>query len=216
LLPEGTDQSRSAAHPAQRPAGVFAQLAETCRAEIGQLVLLPVRPQVFDGIQFRGVARKELYPNSPRLLSNEVPHRPAPVRRQSIPDDQQPAGYVMQQMGKKKDDLRRADGAGKQTEVEVPPGYPRHGRKRLPVEVVLQHRRLTFRRPSTAAVGPLAQSTLVDEDDGPAFVLGFFLISGQHLCFHSRIFSSSRSSARPVGRWQLQPNCRKIRQACEG
>jgi hypothetical protein len=45
--------------------------------------------------------------------------------------------------------------------------------------VVLQHRRLSFRRPSAAAVGPLAQSTLIDEDDGPAFLSGFFLISGQ-------------------------------------
>src|SRR5207248_696668 len=44
---------------------------------------------------------------------------------------------------------------------------------------------------------------------------GFFLISGQRFCFHSRIFSSSRSSARPTGRWQLQPNCRRMRQACE-
>jgi hypothetical protein len=43
-------------------------------------------------------------------------------------------------------------------------------------------------------VRALAQSAFVDEDDGTAFFLGFFLISGQRCCFHRRIFSSSRSS----------------------
>jgi hypothetical protein len=56
----------------------------------------------------------------------------------------------------------------------------------------------------------LAQSTFVDEHDRPAFFPGF-LISGQRFRFHCRIFSSFRSSARPTGRWQLQPNCRRMR-----
>jgi len=49
-------------------------------------------------------------------------------------------------------------------------------------------------------VRALAQSAFVDEDDGAAFLAGFFLISGQRFCFHRRIFSASRSRARPVGR----------------
>ena len=43
-----------------------------------------------------------------------------------------------------------------------------------------------------------------------------FLISGQRFFFHCRIASSSRSKARPVGRWQLHPNCRNIRQTWPG
>src|SRR5438552_2196821 len=69
---------------------------------------------------------------------------------------------------------------------------------------------------SAATVRALAQSAFVDEDDGTPFFLGFFLISGQRRCFQRRILSSSRSSARPTGRWQLHPSCRRIRQACEG
>jgi len=152
----------------------------------------------------------------PALLPDEIPNYAAAVRCQSVPDDQQPSGYVAEQMGEEQDYLRRTNGARKKTEVKVPPCDPRHSRKCLPVEVILQHRGLSFRRPGAAAVGPLAQSALVDEDDGAAFLAGFFLISGQRFCFHSRIFSSSRSSARPVGRWQLQPSCRKMRHACEG
>src|SRR5206468_3155560 len=118
-------------------------------------------------------------------------------------------------MHEKLDDLRTTDRSWKQSEVEVPPGHARHRRQRLPVKVILQHRRLSAWRPGTAAVRALAQSALVDEDDGAPLFAGFFLISGQRFCFHSRIFSSSRSSARPTGRWQLQPNCRRMRQACE-
>src|SRR5207244_8935425 len=75
---------------------------------------------------------------------------------------------------------------------------PRHRRQRLPIEVVLQHRRLSPRRPSTAAVRPLAQPALVDANDGAAFFLGFFLISGQRSFFQRRIASSSPSQARPT------------------
>src|SRR6266704_225435 len=106
-------------------------------------------------------------------------------------------------MHEKLDDLRTTDRSWKQSEVEVPPGHARHRRQRLPVKVILQHRRLSAWRPGTAAVRALAQSALVDEDDGAPLFAGFFLISGQRFCFHSRIFSSSRSSARPTGRWQL-------------
>ena len=95
------------------------------------------------------------------------------------------------------DDLRAADRSRKQAEVEVPPRHPRHRRQHLPVEVILQHRRLSPWRPSAAAVRALAQSAFVDEDDGAPLFLGFFLISGQRCCFQRRILSSSRSSARP-------------------
>src|SRR5215475_4627969 len=109
------------------------------------------------------------------------------------------------------DDLGTANGSGKQAKVKVPPGYPGYRRQHLPVKVILQHWRLSPRRPGPTAMGSFAQSAFVDEDDGTALFLGFFLISGQRSCFHRRILSSSRSSARPTGRWQLHPNCRRIR-----
>jgi hypothetical protein len=78
----------------------------------------------------------------------------------------------------------------------------------------LQHRRFAARCPGAATVGSFAQSAFVDENDRSPLFLGFFLISGQRFRFHARIFSSSRSHVRPVGRWQLQPNCLRIRHAC--
>src|SRR6516225_7139877 len=119
-------------------------------------------------------------------------------------------------MSEKLDDLRAANGSGKESEVKVPERDSGDHGKRLPGEVILQHRRPSFRGPGARAVRSLAQSTFVGEDDSSPFFLGFFLISTQRFSFHSRILAWSRSRARPTGRWQLQPSCRKMRQACEG
>ena len=108
--------------------------------------------------------------------------------------------------------LRPADGAGIEPKVEIPPGDAGRRRQRLPVEVVLQHRSLSARRPGAHPMGPLAQSALVDEDDGAPLAERFFLSCGQRTCFQCRMACSSRSSARPVGRWQLQPSLRRMRQ----
>src|SRR5437899_11257948 len=78
-------------------------------------------------------------------------------------------------MGEKLDDLRAADGAGKQPTVKVPPSHAGHGRQHLPIEVILQHRRLSPWRPGPATVWALAQSAFIDEDDGAALFSGFFL-----------------------------------------
>lgn len=53
---------------------------------------------------------------------------------------------------------------------------PAVGRDRdhLPVEVILQHRRLTAPRPRAAAVPSLTQSAFVDEDDRAMLFLCFF------------------------------------------
>ena len=139
---------------------------------------------------------------------------PAAVTPQAIPNNQQLARKVPQEMCEELNHLRTADGAGKQTKVEVPPGDSGHRRERLPVEVILQDGCSSPRCPGATAMGALAQSAFVDEDDGTAFFLGFFLSSGQRSCFQRRIAASSRSRARPIGRGQLHPSCRKIRHTC--
>jgi len=93
-------------------------------------------------------------------------------------------------------------------ESKVPPRYSRHRRQRLPVEMELQDRCLAARCPGATAMRSFAQSAFVDEDDRAALVFGLFFNAGQRACFHRRMLSSSRSSARPTGRWQLHPNCR--------
>ena len=160
------------------------QFPEAFGTEVRQFVMLPVRPQILHRIQFRSIGGQELQPDAPALLAHEVPDQTAAMALQPIPHHQQLAGNVAQQMGEKLDHLRTANAARKQSEIEVPPRYSRHGRQRLPIEVVLQHRRLAPWSPRTAPLRALAQSTFVDEDDGATLVFGLFFNSGQCFRFH--------------------------------
>src|SRR3954469_12701031 len=119
-------------------------------------------------------------------------------------------------MFKKLDDLLGLDRLFEDLKVEVPDGDAGDDRERFPVEVKLEDRCLSTRRPGAPPMRPLAQTTFVDEDDRPALVLGFFLISGQRLRFHSAIKSSLRSRARPTGCCTLQFNCRRCAKRVRG
>ena len=71
-----------------------AQLRKALRTKVRQLVLLPVRPQVLDRVQFWRISGEKLQPQTPSLLLDEVPHGAAAVAGQPVPDDQQLAGNV--------------------------------------------------------------------------------------------------------------------------
>ena len=130
----------------------------------------------------------------------------------TIPDHQQLAWQVAQQMTQEVHYFGRANGSLVKPEIEVPPSDAGHRREQLPIEMILQHRSLSARGPGAHPMGPLAQPALVDKDDGTPFAERFFLIRGQPTRFQSRMAFSSRSSARPLGRWQLQPSRRRMRQ----
>jgi hypothetical protein len=53
LLPEGDHQGRPLAHTKKRLARVMAQLPESCGAEVGKLLLLPVPPRILHSVEFR-------------------------------------------------------------------------------------------------------------------------------------------------------------------
>ena len=55
MLPEGDQEGGSPAHAAQRATGVIAELGEVVWAEVGQLVMFPIAPDVLHRIEFRRV-----------------------------------------------------------------------------------------------------------------------------------------------------------------
>ena len=179
-------------------------------------MLLAVSPDVFDRIEFRRIGWQTLQMDVAVLLSDVFPDQAATVRRQTIPDDREPAANVLLAMFEKFDHLRGLDAAGEKSEVEIPNGDARYGRKTVPVERILQHWSLTPRSPGSDPMRPLAQSAFVHKNYGSALLERFFLISGRRTRFHCKIAGSSRCVARPTGRWQLQPKERKIRQTCPG
>src|SRR5258707_13051472 len=93
---------------------------------------------------------------------------------QAVPNDQQLIRQMTQQMSEELDHWRTLDGAGKEPKVKVPPRHPRHCRQSLPVEVVLQHRGVSPRRPGAAAMRPCVEPALVGANYGPAPVFALF------------------------------------------
>ena len=150
------------------------------------------------------------------LVADELLGNLAAMRREPIPNQQDVAGDVAEQVFEKLNDLFGLDGPVEDLKVEVPQGDTSNHREGLPVEMELQDWRLSARCPSSPPVRSLAQTTFVDEDDRPALFLGFFLISGQRRCCQSSMRASFRSQARPTGCCTLHRNCRRMRQTCPG
>src|SRR6266542_4645568 len=87
----------------------MAQFAESLGAEVREFMLFPVRPQIFDWIQFRSVGGLELQPDASLLFPHEVPDDTSPMAPEPIPYHQQLAWNVTQQVREKLDDLRTAN-----------------------------------------------------------------------------------------------------------
>jgi hypothetical protein len=96
------------------------------------------------------------------------------MRGDTVPDDQQGALDLMLERSDKRNDLLGANGTGKETEVELPERQAGNGRQLLPVETVLEHRRVSTPAPGARHTRALGQARLVYEDDGAPFALGFF------------------------------------------
>ena len=175
-------------------------------------MMFPIAPDVLHRIEFRRVGGQIFKLDPATLAGDELSHSPAAMGGRAIPDHQQLARQVAQQMAEEVHYFGSANGSWVKPEIEVPPSDAGHGREHFPVEVILQYRSLSARRPGAHPMGPLAQSALVDKDDGAPLAESFFLIRGHPTLFQYRMACSSRSSARPLGRWQLQPSWRRMRQ----
>jgi len=169
-------------------------------------MVLPVSPDVLHGVKLWSIGRQVLKTDGAGLFGHKVFNQATTVGFGAIPNHHQLSFNVTLKMGEKLNDLGASNTARMQLKVKVPPGNPGYRRKLLPVKRILQHRSLSFRRPCPTTVRPLAEPTLVDEHYCAPLALGFFLSSGQRRFFHRLMAGSSRSSARPVGRWQLQPS----------
>src|SRR5277367_1433385 len=212
LLPEGSDESWASLHGAQAIARSALQVVEVHGAAVGEFVVLEMTPDVFGRIQFGRVGRQLLDLNGAVQGLQVLAHEHRAMRSQSVPDDQQRLADLLAEGVQELDDLWPLDGAGKESEVEAAEGDSSNHRQLAPIEVILQDRSVALGRPGTHAGWPLAQSGLVDEDDDPPLFRSVFFRAGQRVCFQRLIAPSSRSSARPDGRWQEKPSETRMRQ----
>ena len=193
-----------------------AEFAERLRTQVREFVVLPVAPDVLHRIELGGVAGQRLQRDPTALGTNVLLHEVTAVCGEPVPDDEELAAQMAMEVHEEFHDLRSFDRSREQPEVEAPPRDARDRREQVPVEVVLEDRCLPPRRPRATTVGPFGQSALVDEDDRLPVGRSVFFSVGQRTRFQWRIAASSRSSARPVGRWQLQPSCLRSRHTWPG
>jgi hypothetical protein len=117
-VPEGLDQRAAPPHAPERTACMVAEVAEVLRAEVGQLVVLPVPPDELDGIQLGGICRQPFEGDPAVLRVDELADEAAPVHGEAIPNDQQLARHMAQEVLQELDSLRAADRPGKEAEVK--------------------------------------------------------------------------------------------------
>ena len=100
MLPEGHHQHGPAAHASQRVSSVIAELTEVTRAEVGQLVMFPITPDVFHWIEFWGIGRQVVQRPAASLVGDKFRDQVAAMSLGTIPDYQQSARQMTQQMDK--------------------------------------------------------------------------------------------------------------------
>ena len=61
--------------------------AEVSRTKVAQFMMLPVSPEVFDGIELWRIRGQPLQDRVSMRLANEVVHPSAPMTGQTVPND---------------------------------------------------------------------------------------------------------------------------------
>lgn len=195
----------------------FSQAAKQSATELRNIVWLTVRqgmfrgmPRGFDRIEFRCVGGQFLQMQA-RVLVAELMQALPVVDRRTVPDDDDMAAKMFEQVPEKVLNLIARDVLRVKPEVEPKPPAFRADRQaaddRDPgvVVAVPDDRGLTHPRPGTPDGGDQHEARFVGKDDVRTQPRSVFFTRGQSLRFHCSIRASSRSSARLSGFWQLKP-----------
>jgi hypothetical protein len=199
-----------------RQAQFEAQFREIVTADITQFAVLEIVPDSFVRIQFGRVAG-ELLEVQPRgsPLRQEVAYDLRAVDRGSIPNDQQLAGLVAQQVLQEADDIRTAERTLLHLQ-EQPSGVgePADRGQMVMGERRVQQGRLAPRSVGADDAGQRVEGRLVYPDERALLALSFAFSAGQRSAVQARMASSSRWVARKPGFWTLQPHARRRRLTC--
>ena len=97
------------------------QFGEVLGTEVGQFVMPPMRPEVFDRVQLGCIGWQVLQVDGTLLALDILAHQPTAMRLEPIPDDQKfSVAQMSPQRFEEGDDLRRPHRALHQFEVDVP------------------------------------------------------------------------------------------------
>ena len=207
---EGTHECRSQADALDRPTKGHFQLAEMERGEVGEFDLLEIAPDPLVGVEFGGVRGEILQREPTAVVVDEPPDRGGLVGVDVVPDEDDPAAHVPEQMPEEHEHLRGGNRAAADQDIKLPlRADARDGRELGPGIAVDDDGGLSPGGPGPNARRNQAEAGLVGEDQRGLLPLGFFLIRGHSWRSQRWTSRSSRSVARPVGLWYDHPHCRK-------
>ena len=204
---------------AQNPLGGagFAQAARQGAAQLRNIVRLTVcqwmrhgMPWRFDRVQLRRV-RGQLLQVQTRVVVAERLQPLGVVDRRTGPDDDDVAAKMFKQVAEKVLNLIAREVLFVKPEVESEPlafwtdRQATDDRDPGVVVAIADDGGLTHPRPGTPNGGNQHEARFVGKDDVRTQPRGVFFTRGQSLRFHGSIRTSSRSSARLSGFWQLKP-----------
>ena len=186
------------------------QLGNVVGLAVGERVLDGV-PRGFDGVEFRCVGRQLLQMQA-RVLVTKLLQALAVVDRSTVPNDDDMATQVFEQVPKEIVHFVARDILRVQPEVEPePPAFrtdrqAANDRDSRVIVAVANDRGVTDQTPGAPDGGDQHEARFVGKDDVRTQPRSVFFPRGQSLRFHCSIRASSRSSARLSGFWQLKPN----------
>ena len=158
--------------------------------------------EIFVGVELRGVGRQVLDRQTSPVVVYEALDGDRPVSVQVVPDHDHPATHVAQKMAEENQDLLRGDRPMTDQDVQLPIRADARDRRELrPAIAVRDHRGMPLGSPGTDTSRDQAEPALIYEDQRGFQPARFFLMRGHSSRTHRRTSASSRSTARPVGRW---------------
>jgi len=185
--------------------------------QVGERVGLEIAPQVLDRVELRGVGREVKLP--PLHHVKEDLEMETAMNLGAIPDQEQRITKVAGKLLQEPQHRRRIEVLiDQQLKVQAhfaAIGTDAQGGDRRDLFVaaanVPEHRGLSAPAPGAAYYRQQKQPAFVEEHQPAAQAPGFFLSCGQSRLIQRWMPSSSRSKARRVGRWGVQPSERSRR-----
>lgn len=164
--------------------------------------MFQVTPQPFVRVELRRVGWEELERESPVVVFDKASHCEGLVGVDVVPDYDDPSAHMTQEMSEEYQDLLGGDRSGTHQDVQLPLIADARDRRELrPTIAVADNGRLSSWSPGPDSGRDQTETALVGKDQRGFLSAGFFLIRGQSFWIQRCTTASSRSIARPVGRW---------------